>query len=342
MALNKSGEMKLGQVIVWVIIIGVVAYIANFGGFKGTVDNLLSGVGNDNNNNNNEPVLTDTAECPTDGTTTFTINIQDALATTASSKYPEYYVFNGNQLIKEGTLSSSANTVSLTCGKDYQALLINTTAGDGNGLYPKVVDLKARVAQQTVNDKMYLTGDAKIFKIINVQEGESSTYYNNMSLGKSTTKNFRIMFNANTTARAYNQPIILCQVNVTEIQTLSLTSFSDGKTPVAVQSLPKRITARTGNQYYGWEYPGMLDPTQPVVYADGSITSTSTGPVAAASSNMSCLLVDQQMWKTSQYKTATSIAEGFKTGPENTENLADVGAPDSAKALLVFVNDEGL
>lgn len=342
MAFNKHGKTEIGTVLMWVLIIGAIAYVADFGGFQDTINNMLGSTQVSPVPGAQAPSgLISATDCPTDGTTTYTINVQDALATTATSRYPEYYIFNGNQLIKEGTLSSTASTVSLSCGKDYQLLLVNTTAGNGATHYPVIIDLKARVAQQTVNTEIMLAGDSKIYKIINPLEGASSTYYNNMSIGVSTTKSWEIQFGANHTARAINKPIILCDVNVSEILTISLDSFDDGKKPVVV-NVPKRITATTGRMYYAWEYPGILEPADGVITGKGSITTTSSFPTGTNAQNMTCKLADQAMWKKSNYKTATSIADGFVTGPENTETLADVGTRDSSTAQMFFVNDNGV
>ena len=344
MALNKSGKTEIGTVLIWILIVGAIAYVANFGGFQDTINGFM-GKGSANTGTTNTGTqggtgttapLTDTSNCPTDGTTTYTVNVQDALATTATSKYPEYYVFNGNQLIKEGTLSSSASTISLSCGKDYEVLLINTTTGNGNGLYPQIINLQARIAQQTINVKMDLVGTGIINVIYNPANGIGSALQTNMTLGPGSTKNFKIQFNANNSQRAYNQPIILCQVNTTEISSLTLNSFDDGTTPT-VTSVPKRITATTGRMYYAWAYPNMLDPTHDWVTASGTATASSSMPASPlAGQNMTCLLVDQQMWKVAQYKTATSITDAFHFGAENTETVADVGGPDSALSTFYF------
>jgi hypothetical protein len=344
MALNKSGKTEIGTVLVWILIVGAIAYVANFGGFQDTVNGFLGKSatptptptpGTGTGTGTTAP-LTDTSNCPTDGTTTYTVNVQDALATTASSKYPEYYVFNGNQLIKEGVLSSSANTISLSCGKDYDVLLINTTAGYGNGLYPQIINLKARIAQQTINVKMDVVGSGVINVIYNPANGIGSALQSNMTLGPGSTKNFKIQFNANASQKGFNQPLILCSVNTTEISALTLNSFDDGTTPTVV-SVPKRITATTGRMYYAWAYPNMLDPTHDWVTAAGTVTASSSMPTAPlAAQNMTCLLADQQMWKVAQYKTAASIADAFKLGPENTETVADVGAQDSPSSTFFF------
>lgn len=338
MALNKSGKVEIGTVLVWILIAGVIAYVANFGGFKDTVNGFFG------SNNQAAPTqqlsggnapLTDTSNCPTDGTTTLTVNVQDALTTTATARYPEYYIFNGNQLIQEGVLSATDSSIDVSCGKDYDMILVNTTASSGNGIYPKVVKFKATIAQQTINDKVYRAGGAKILGIENPADPARNA---NVSLGASSTKQFDIKFAANETQMAFNKPIIMCQANISAITTVSLGSFSDG-TPVKVVTCPSRVSPTSNYKYYCWEYEKILDPTVGVISASGSITAGASAP--ATNDKMSCRLVDQGPWKTASYKTSTSIEEGFKTGAENTETLVDTGTYDSAVVDFNYVHGGG-
>lgn len=347
MALNKRGKVEIATVLVWVLIVGAIAYVANFGGFQETVNGFLGG-GTTTTPSGTTPsnVLTDTKDCPTSGKTTYTINTQDALSSTATSLYPEYYIFNGNMLIKEGTLSTTDNTIDLSCGKDYEVLLINTTSytsgpisSTNTGIYPKVVTLKARIAEQTLNEKLYSIGEGKIFKIVNLAEGDGSTYYANMTLAPSSEKNFNILFGQNMSEKAFRSPLIICDVNVTEIASISISSFSDG-TPVETVSVPKRLTSTAGRTKYAWGYTGILDLTKGPITAVGTVKATAniaTVANAGNAQNMSCTLVDRTMWKTASYKTASSIAEAFPEGAENAENLADVGGDDSADVPNAWV-----
>ena len=84
----------------------------------------------------------------------------------------------------------------------------------------------------------------------------------------------------------------------------------------------------------------MLTPTQGVITASGSITALSSATPRGADA-MACKLVDQATWKSASYKTAASIAEGFKTGPENTENLQDVGSADTDTVSFQYANNGG-
>ncbi len=331
MAIGKSGKTEMGTVLMWVLIIGVVAYAANFGGFKDTVNGFFSVSPSTTPGSQG---LTDTGSCPTDGTTTYTLNVQDALTATATNVNGQYYVFNGNKLIKEGSVSGST-TFDVACGKDYDLLLVNTTAS--TGAYAKTVKLQARIAEDTVNEKLTRFGGAKILGIENPADPSRLA---NVSIGAGATKQFDLKFVANETEKGYNKPMILCQVNVSSISGVSIGSFSDG-TPVKVAtSLPKRVTASTGYVYYGWIYDKLLNPTSGVITASGSITAMAS--VAPATTDaMTCKLVDQATWAKASYKTATSVADGFVEGPENTETLADVGGPDSSTATYSFVHAGG-
>lgn len=334
MAMNKSGKGDLMTVLVWVAIALVVAYVANFNGFQDTVAGWMDKDSSSGSGDNQVDLIS--ANCPTDGTSTFTVNVQDALTSTATNVDSEYYVFNGNKLIKEGTTGSDGTVdVDVACGKDYKLLLLNTTADDG--AYSKIVDLKARISEDTVNEELVRFGNAKILGIENPADPSRNA---NVSLSAGATKNFDIKFVANLTDRGYNKPIIMCQVNISSIQKVELGSFSDGSAVTAVTALPKRITASAGYQYYAWEYPKMLTPAQGVITASGSITALASVTPSELDS-MTCKIVDQATWKTSGYKTTTSIEAGFLTGPENTETLADVGGADSSTASYNFVHSGG-
>jgi hypothetical protein len=331
MAFNKSGETKITTVLMWIAIALVVAYVANFNGFQGTVNGWFGG---SDKVNPQQTLVTDT--CPTDGITTYTLNVQDALASTATNVNAEYYVFNGNKLIKEGTTGTDGTVnIDVACGKDYKLLLLNTT--NALGYYSATVDLSPRIAQDTINAELTAYGTAKILGIENPADPQRA---GNTTLGAGAVKNFDLKFVANQTEKGYNQPILLCQVNVSAIQSVSIGSFSDGTPVTSVAVLPKRVTAAAGYVYYAWEYNKMLTPVMGVITASGSITALSSATPLGTDA-MTCKLVDQATWKSSSYKTAASIAEGFKTGPENTENLQDVGAYDSNSVNFQFANNGG-
>lgn len=334
--MNKKGEAKGGTIVMIVLIGLVVAYLGNFGGFADKINSW--GGTDDTGNNGNDLTDTTTKDCPTTGISTFTINAQDELTSSATNVDVEYYFFNGQKLIKEGTTGSDGTVdVDVTCGKDYKLLLLNTTAGSGKGIYAKILDVSARISADTLNAELVKFGEGKILGIENPADPARLA---NVSLVAGETKNFYLKFNANATERGYNRPIIMCEVNVSAISSVSIGSFSDGTSVVSVASLPKRITATAGDTYYAWEYPKMLTSNSGLIIASGSITALSS-VTPSTTDTMACKMVDQATWKTSGYKTSTSIDEGFKTGPENTETLSDVGGPDASVVSYTYVNAGG-
>lgn len=339
---NKRGEAKTGTTILIIALVILAAYFF-IPSVKTTLDGFLAGIGGAGtggtpSGNQNAP-LTNTADCPTTGVTTLTINVQDELATTATNRDVEYFIFNGNSLIKEGTTGSDGTVaVDVACGKDYKVLLVNTTNTAGTGAYSKVVDVAARTAAQTINERVVLFGRSKILGIENPADPSGNA---NVSIGASATKNFNLKFSANYTGYGFNRPIIMCQANVTEITDIVISSFSDGTSVVRPASNPKRVSANAGYAYYGFEYPKLLAPKDGVISAIGTITAGSTAPATAGNNSMTCIIIDQATWKTSSYKTAKSIDEGFKTGPENTETTADVGGPDAQETYYFFVHSGG-
>jgi len=327
MARNKKAESNTGTIVVIIIAALLLAYV-----FVPAVTFKVDGFFGKNTVTPIEQLNTDT--CPSDGVTSFVIQTPDKLASTATNVNAEVYIFDGDSLVKSGTSASGSVTMDLTCGKVYQGIALNTTAS--TGAYATKFSLDAKQAKQTVTAQMVQMGGAKILGIENPAD---PTRIANISIAAGTVKNFDIKFAANVTEKGYNRPIIMCQVNISSIKAVSIGSFSDGSSVVAVSSLPKRVTASAAYQYYAWEYPKMLDPSVGVVTASGSITSQAS-ITPSTTDSMSCKLVDQATWKASNY-VSSSLDNGFKTGAENTETLADVGAADSTAVDLNFVNAGG-
>jgi hypothetical protein len=330
MAFNKRAEAKLGTVLVWIVVALVVAYVANFNGFQSTVNGWM--------NHENKEISTlgaNLGTCPSSGITTYTLNVQDALASTATNVNAEYFVFDGSKLVKEGTTGTTGTTTfDLNCGGNYNVLLMNSTSVIG--YYSQVKSLSPSQSSDTVTASLTRYGQAKILGIENPADPARA---GNTTLGASAVKQFDLKFVANQTERGYNSPIILCQANVTSVANVNIGSFSDGTPVSSVVVLPKRVTAAAGYVYYAWEYNKMLTPVMGVITASGSITATSSTPLGTDA--MTCKLVDQATWKTASYKTASSIDAAFKTGAENTETLANVGAADTDAVSFQFANNGG-
>lgn len=336
---NKKAETKLITILAWVAVIALIAYALNLGGFQGTVNDIIKKDSGSSTSNVDSPTDETTKYCPSTGTTTLTVNTQDELTPTATNVATEVYVFNGNKLVKETSTTATTGTVdvSLTCGKDYKVLVVNTSAGAAAGAYAKIVPFEARTTADTLNVQVTRFGSAKI---LSIQNPSDLSRRPNVTIGAGATVNFDLQFAANYTNYGYNRPIIMCQVNVTEIQDVNGNSFDDGTSVVEVTSLPKRISATSGFTYYAWEYPKLLTPAMGTKILSGNlVASASTAPAEASS--MSCIMVDQATWKTSDYKVAKSIDDGFKTGPENTETNSNVGGPDAVASLYYFYNPDG-
>jgi len=326
---GKTGKSDLATIIIFVLIAGVAAYAFDFGGFQTKVDGWVGDSGSQQGGN--EILATD--NCPSDGVTTLTLYTPDKLASTATNVVTEYYIFDGDQLVTSGTNTGSSASIALTCGKDFKVQLLNSTATAG--AYGQIVDVKTRQAKQSLTVPMVQMGGATILSIQNPADPSRNS---NVSLVAGATKNFEIKFAANVTQKGYNNPIVMCQANVSSIQSVSIGSFSDGTTVGSVTALPKRVSATAGYVYYAFEYGKLLNPTVGVITAVGSITASSTTPYTGDS--MTCILVDQATWKASNYQSV-GLAAGFKTGAENTETNSEIGARDSNTATYYFSNTGG-
>lgn len=323
MALNKRGKTEVSTVLMWIAVLLVIAYVANFNGFQDSVNGFF----HKTPAAPTQPTTVNlvTGDCPADGTTSLTLNVQDALTSTATNVNAEYFVYNGNQLITEGTTGTDgAVTFDLACGKDYKMVVMNSTSDIG--YYAEIVDLSPRIAQETKNVKLVGFGHGQILGIENAAVSANAWELWNVKLGASVEKKFNIKFASNRSEDGFNKPIILCQANVTSIESVKLTSFSDGTPVTELSSLPKRITATSGYRYYAWEYGKMLKSTDPVVIASGAIKATANTP--ATTDYMSCIIIDQATYKVPNYKTATSIADAFKTASEDN-SINNIGAIDT-------------
>jgi len=340
MAINKKAEMKAGTVIlIAVVALLVLAYVNNWNGFA----DMIKGQGSDSGSgsgsgSSGQPTPTTTVNCPSTGITSLTINVQDALTSTATNVNSEYFVFNGNKLIKEGTTGSDGtDTISLTCGQDFKIMLVNTTAGNGVGLYSETFDYPARIASDSINKELVTQGTSLIVGIENPNDPAGNA---NATIAAGGSADFLLKFKSNHSERGYNQPIILCQVNISGIKEVVFAdTFSNDKAAIEA-SKPDRVSATSNYKYYTVGYPEMLPQSAGTISIRAVINAqASTAPSTADS--MSCKIVDKATWKTSSYKTATSPETGFLFGAENTETLADVGGTDSAAVSYYFVNSGG-
>jgi hypothetical protein len=319
--MNRKGELKSGTVILVVALL-LGAYFLNVGGVKdllagsgGTITPTPSGVVND---------------CPSSGLTEWTINAQEALAATATNANVTYYIYDGASLIKEGdTGSDGTASIDLACGvgKTYTALVLNDKAT--TGFYPQTVTIDASKPTITSNLKVYEFGQVNLASIVS-----SSSPTGNGSISAGTGKNcgFTLTFSENESASAYNKPILMCLVNTTAVTDMTM----DGVVEVNSKK-PNRISTPGGHQYYAFEYPQLLKSTDAAVKVSGQLQFTSSATVDdnAAKNNMSCIIVDQTVFKKAEYKTL-SLNDGFIEAAENEDTIASIGAPDSNRQTLYF------
>ncbi|MEK6878436.1 MAG: hypothetical protein AABY22_02450 [Nanoarchaeota archaeon] len=134
---SKKAASNTWMIVASLIVIGLIAYAVS-PTFQVKVDGLFGGTSTP------APEQLNTDTCPSDGTTSWTIQTPDALASTATNVNAEIYIFDGDALTKSVTSSSGSATADLTCGKVYKAIALNTTTK--LGAYAKKFDLDSKQA----------------------------------------------------------------------------------------------------------------------------------------------------------------------------------------------------
>ena len=314
--MNKKGFQVTGGVVIIVGIVLVLAYT------QGYLDFIFQPA---------EPVLPvlPTSQCPSSGLTEVTLNTQEALASTATDAMVSYYVYDNGVLVKEGTSGSDGEvSFDLGCsiGQKYTMLVVNESTS--SGYYPQTVTVDATKSTDVHNLKMYEYGEIALGYVGSYADPARG---DNIYAGLGKTCEFEISFSENESASAFNKPLIMCLANVSSV--IDVTMDSTIVTEAAAKK-PIRLSAKTGYQYYAFEYDTLLKSTDSGPKITGKIEfSASTTPKGA--DNFSCLIVDQATFKVAEYKTL-SLSDGFLQATENTETLADVGAPDSNIKNMYF------
>lgn len=319
--MGKGGKISTGAVILIVALV-LVAYSANMFGlkdmFKGTTPSPDDGD-------------TDTNECPSSGLTEWTINAQEALASTATNANVTYYIFDtsGGLVTYGDTGTDGTTSVDLACGegKSYKALIINEKTT--TGFYPEEITITATKPTSVTNLKVFEHGQ---INVAGIASSADPTGDDNISAGTGKLCGFTLTFSENESASAFNKPLIMCLVNTTAVTDLTMV----GVTEVSSKK-PLRISSPGGHQYYTFEYPEQVLSTSGAIKVNGNIQFTSSATVDsnAAKNNMSCIIVDQATYKKAEWKTL-SLSEGFLEAGENQETLVDIGAPDSNRKTLEF------
>ena len=270
------------------------------------------------------------SKCPSSGLTEITLNVQEALASTATNANVAYYAFDNGVLVKEGNTGTDG-TVSfdLGCGANqrYTVLLINETVD--TGFYPEQITVDASGPTDVHNLKMYQFGDMHIANIgSSVDPAEAS----NVSGGAGKTCGFVISFAVNESSSAYNKPLIMCATNTTSVVNVHLNGVTEAEGP-------SRLSTISGKKWYVWEVDKMMTSTEGAMKLTGTIQfSASTTPYDQ--DNMTCSIVDQTTFKVAEYKTL-SLSEGFLEAAENTETSSEIGGFDSNFVELAFGHTSG-
>ena len=311
---NKAGKGMSTGVIILLVAVLVFAYATDLGGLKTALTPA-------------EEVAV-TGRCPSSGLTEVTINSQEALASTATDAEVDYYIYDNGVLVKEGSTVLGTVSFDVECGvnKRYTMMVLNETTSEG--FYPQTVTVDATGATDIHNFKMYQFGEIGIGSVVSSADPTGGA---NVSGGAGKTCGFTMTFSNNESASGFNKPLILCQVNSTAIADISMSGVteSNAKKPVRVSSI-------SGHQYYTFEYPELIKSTDAAVKVSGKI-QFSTGATFSlnAANNMSCKIVDQTEYQVAEYKTL-SLSEGFIVAAENSETIADIGAPDSNVVTMMY------
>ncbi len=272
--------------------------------------------------------------CPSSGLTEVTLNTQEALASSATNSNVSYFVYDDGTLVKDGSTGSDGTvTFDLACatGKTYQMLTLNEIS-TAAGIYPITTVIEANNAQETINLKTYEYGQVNL---ANLGSSVDPAQSYRVAAGTGKTCGFVVTFTANESAAAFNKPIIICEANTSAIVKVHMTGVT------AVQSkIPGRLAGTAGKTMWAFEYDKLLKSTDAAVKVSGQIEFTSSNTIATKD-NMSCIIVDQAMFKLADYKTL-SLSEGFVVDEtENTETFADIGAPDSEAFDLTRLHFNG-
>lgn len=265
--------------------------------------------------------------CPSSGLTTVTLNTQEALASTATNAVTDYYIFE-----KDGTFVSTGSSGSdgqssfdLKCGKVYDAIVLNETVTTGS--YAQKFEIDAKESTFTKNLKMYEYGSVNL---VSVASDVDPLGNSNVSSGAGKSCGFVITFTENESISAFNKPIIMCQTNTTSVDYVTMSGVQD-----AMSIIPSRKTVNvTGSEWTAYYLDKMLLSTEGAVKVSGKIKYLDS-ITPSESDFMACSIVDQAIFHKSDYQTM-SLNDGFVEAAENTQTKAEIGAPDSNKALLHY------
>ena len=302
---NNNILLLIGAAVVVALVMGWIS-LPTFGGTDGDTSDLY----------------------PSTLKTSITLNTGDLLATSATDTNISYYVFDsaGNYL-KEGTTASGTASFDVPSGVSGYKLLVYDDSGyaDEVDYLPKVVDFSTTAenerAVKTINVDVYRESNVTLSKVRDPVDLDS-----NISATAGSNVAFDILFQTQVANAATNKPVIVVDVNSTEIETVSISGLS-------TESCPDRLAVTGGRKLYCFGTGIVL------LSSDGLKSYSGTFKVDAATtpsttSEAIFTVIDTGLYRESDYKTAGFSA--FKYGTENPITNVDIGASDSVTMQLDF------
>ena len=274
---------------------------------------------------------------PSSGQTAVTILSTDALAATTTSAPATAYVFSadGSTFVSANTINSASTPFNVNYGNLYQVIAGNFSAGASAGYYPVQFTINANSAALTKTIQLYKQGSVNMISVTSSADPAQGT---NISAAVGKTCGFNVNFAENTTAAAYNSPLLMCQANVSSVTQVNMGSNGIGVVP-ANNLAPSRVSATSGYTYWTFNIPKMVLSTDGTYKLSGSVVFNPT-VAPATGDGITCIVVDQDAWINSNYQ-AMSLSAGFQTNAQNMQTLADIGAPDSNSAKVTYNSSLG-
>lgn len=313
--MNKNGKGLSAGMILLIGVVLVFGWTQNFAG----VQDFFGPSGADE-------VIT---KCSSSGLTEFTLNAQEALASTATNANVSYLIYEDGVLVKDGDTGSDGTvSIDLGCGvgRTYDAIIYNQQVDDG--FYRQDITIDASGPTDTHNVKMYQYGTVDVASVVSSSDPTGAA---NISSGTGKTCGFTVTLSNNETASGYNKPLLLVLTNTSAVTDVTM----DGVTEVPLKR-PIRISTIANSQFYTFEYDELLKSTDSAVKLNGKIVFSASASIPTGNvNNLSVQIVDQAEFKKSEYKTL-SMEAGLITAAENTDTITDVGGADSNIATVAF------
>jgi len=262
--------------------------------------------------------------------TSMTLNTGDKLATSATDTNVSYYVFDdaGNYL-KEGTTSSGTASFDVPSGvNNYKILVWDDTSGTAEWDYLAEEIIfstdgsdPTKRAEQTINVDLYRESNVTLKAVRDPIDLNA-----NVSATAGSTVAFEVLYQTEISNAAANKPVIMVDVNTTEVETVSISGLTS--TPC-----PDRIATDGGRKFYCFEDNKILLSSEGIQSVSGTF-KVASAVTPSTTSEVVFRIIDSGMYRESDYKTAGYSA--FKKGTENPVTNADIGARDSIESNLDF------